>query len=285
MEEQQVYESEGPFPGPATALYRRSVLPPADRPAWARLGVLHGYGDHSGRFREVMCWLAARGMACHALDFRGHGRAAGRRTHVADWDDYLDDLDAFLALPELAEAAGPPRFLLGHSHGGLILAAAGERGLTDVRGCVFSAPYFRGRQHIPVSKRLFARTIGPLLPWIAVPSGLRDEWMTTDEEMLRETKADPLIVRTATPGWFLGSLAAQQRILAAADRFRLPYLMLIGDADPLSDPEAARSFHERSGAADRTLEELPGLLHELLRERGREAVFERILRWLRERAG
>src|SRR5215207_3074328 len=76
------------------ALHLRTARAPGE--AVAILAILPGYGDHSGRYIELMRWMAARGVTCHALDFRGHGRSAGRRGYVRHWDEFLDDLKTFL---------------------------------------------------------------------------------------------------------------------------------------------------------------------------------------------
>jgi alpha-beta hydrolase superfamily lysophospholipase len=277
---ENVVAEEEAFGGGAFALYRRSVLP-AGGAAWARLVLLHGYGDHSGRYAHFLGWMAGQGVACHALDFRGHGRAAGRRGFVTRWAEYLDDLEEFLRLPAIGGRG--PLFLLGQSHGGLILAAAGIRGLPGVAGCVLTSPYLRGRMAVPANKRLLARVADRVVPWLPVPTGVRDEWMCSDEEMLREGRGDRLALRTATPRWYLRALNAQADVLCRAPEFRLSLLVMIGDADPLADPDAARDFTERAGSADKTYLSYPGHLHELLRETHREAVFNDILRWLQER--
>lgn len=283
-----------------------------DGAARARLGVLHGYGDHIGRYAEFMAWMARQGVACSGLDFRGHGRSAGRRGAVRRWDDYLDDLDAFLgweagsdeqevSLPPTAAPApglaskrpgsaasripGPPLFLLGHSHGGLILAAAALRGRVSPPGCIFTAPYFRQKMVVPKAKEAFARALAPLAPDLPVPSGLKDEWMTRDPDQLADSRADSRILRIATPRWYFSARRMQTQVLAAADRFHFPCLMFMGDADEVADPSGAREFFDASGSLDKTYRELPGAFHELLRDTGREPIFAEILAWLLARTG
>jgi len=263
-------------------LHVRSVLPGGE--AWARLGVLHGYGDHSGRFLHAMRWLSGRGIACHGLDFRGQGLSSGRRGFVRRWEDYLDDLETFLESGPLS-GDGPPRFVLAHSHGALVFAAATERARTAaVAGCVLTAPYFRPRHRVPWYKHLAAHAAHPALPWLLVSNGLRDTMMTRDPAMLRDSAEDSLILRAATPRWYVGARRAQAEVVDGAPAFRLPFLLLIGEADPVSDPEAARRFFEAAGALDKTHRQLPGLLHELLREAEREAILEEIVDWIRARA-
>src|SRR5438128_12565842 len=85
-----------------TELYTRSVRPPQPL---AVVGIVHGYGDHSGCYTEGMELLAASGLEAQAIDLRGHGRSEGRRGHVAQWADYLKDLEAFLVRLRLAAGA------------------------------------------------------------------------------------------------------------------------------------------------------------------------------------
>jgi alpha-beta hydrolase superfamily lysophospholipase len=271
-----ISETAAFFPGKGGTLFLRSIRP-AD--PWATLGIIHGYGDHSGRHAHFMRWLAERGVACHALDLRGQGRSSGRRGFVRRWDEYLEDVDTFLALEEMK--AGAPTFLLGHSHGALVLAAAVERGLRNVAGCVMTSPYFAPRHAVPRFKVLLARCLNPLVPWLRVASGLGDDMMTSDAAMRAESKIDPLVGRAATPRWYIGSVAAQERVMKEAARFQLPFLLLFGGADPIADLTAARAFYESAGTTDKTLKVYPGLLHEILRETAREEVFADVLQWLR----
>jgi len=274
---------EGTFQGASGELHRRSVLPAA-RP-WAHLGVLHGYGEHCGRHGAFMEWLAERGVACHALDFCGHGRSPGRRGFVQRWEQYLEDVSAFLALDHLSSRSrgDAPLFMLGHSHGGLVLACAGIRGLPGVSGCILSSPYLRLRMPVPAYKILLARMADPFVPWLALPSGVKSEWMSSDEAMVHESRGDPLVFRTATPRWYLGALRAQAEALERAGDFRLPLLVLGGGADPVADPGIIQQFHDRAGSADKALRIYPDHLHEILRESGREAIFAEIQQWLEHR--
>lgn len=287
-------------------IYARTFRPKAGAgavPTWARLVLLHGYGDHGGRYAHFLSWLAARGIACCSLDFRGHGRSLGRRGFVCRWEEYLDDLDEMLDWEQarasraqgVDDAAGDgptpsprvSRFLLAHSHGGLVAAAAGIAGRiepTDCAGCILTAPYLRPRTALGGFWSAFAKAANRLFPWLRVRSGLSPEMMSSDAAMCAESRADPLLLRSATPRWYVQMLRVQDEVRRDADRFRLPLLCLMGDADPVADPEAAAEFVRNVTSADRTLHRYAGHLHELLREKGREAIFHTILDWMRARA-
>ena len=278
----------GTFEAPGgVALHRASITSADPALCRARLAVVHGYGDHAGRYAEFMPWLARHGVACHAFDFRGHGRSTGRRGFVQRWDDHLDDLGAFLGLPALRDDApgSPPLFLLGHSHGGLVVAAAGVRGLlpAHVAGCVLSAPYLINCHKVPAAKVAVGRLLNRIVPWVRVPSGVRPEMMSADPAMLDESRRDPLLLRRATPRWFLTHRPVQREVLAAAPGFTHPLLVLCGDADPIADPRGAAEFHDKAGSADKTLITYPGFLHEPFRETGRQRVFADVLAWIEAR--
>jgi alpha-beta hydrolase superfamily lysophospholipase len=229
--------------------------------------------------------LAGQGVACYALDFRGQGRSSGPRGFVRRWDEYLDDLTRFTESIAAGQGASAPPvlFALGHSHGALVLAAAVERLRTGFAGCILTAPFFRPRLHVPRHKKVVARLADPVLPFLPVPTGLCDEWMSRDPAMVADSRRDPFIVRTATPRWFLGCSAAQDRVLAEAKSFSLPLLVLMGDADRVADPVAAADFVELAGSLDKRLIRIPEGLHEVLRDINREAMVGEIVSWMRLR--
>jgi len=269
-------------------LFRRSARPaPGGPPVCARVAILPGYGDHAGRYDHVLRWLAARGVAADALDFRGHGRAAGRRGSVARWDEYLEDLDVFLnVLNDAENAAAVPLFLLGQSHGCLVICAAAVQGRLDrvpVAGTVLCSPYLGSRIVVPPAPERLARIADRLVPWLPVPSKVASNWLYEDAALRALDDADTLANRTATPRWYLSTLRVQAETRARAEHFRLPLLLVLGDADPISDLDAARAFVERAGSPDKTVQTYAGYRHETLRESGRQTVLSDILAWLRAR--
>jgi lysophospholipase len=246
----EIIEEEGPYAGNDVELYFRSARPAAGEVA--HLAIVHGYGDHGGRYLEFMRWMATRGITCHAL-------------------------------PAIQKREDRPLFVLGHSHGGLVVAAAGvheDDRLAQVRGCILTSPFFRNNVSVPARKVWLARAANPVVPWLKIPIGLREEWMSSDPQMVEESRRDPLRARVATPRWYLGMRRAQQRVMKKAGQFSKPLLILTGSADPVADPAAAQEFYERVGSADKTYRSYPDLLHEILREKQRETAFTDIRTWI-----
>jgi alpha-beta hydrolase superfamily lysophospholipase len=247
------------------------------------VAVVHGYAEHLGRQSEVMRALAAAGYTVHLLDCRGHGQSGGKRAHVDAFEEYLSDLDLFLARVK-EQSAGAPLFLLGHSQGGLIAA----RYLLDhpeaVRGAVLASPYFRLKLAVSPVKVLAGKLMSRLLPGLPMRNELNPEQLTRDVRIQTATRADPLYQKIATPRWFTESTAAQETVLRRATEFVTPFLLLFGGADPIADPAAGREFFEHATSKDKQHKEYDGFLHELFHEPERDRVFRDVVGWLDERA-
>ena len=234
-----------------------------------------------------MEWFAAHGILCDAFDFRGHGKSSGKRGYVARWQEFLDDLRAMLSAVDLDASrdgiSDRPLFVLGHSHGGLIAATAGVDGILaerQVAGVILSAPYLKPAESLSPIWKAIAVVTNVVAPSLRVGSGLSSDMLTNDPAMKEDSRDDPLLLRSATPRWYASTLKTQRQTRERADRFKLPLLCLIGDADKIADPAAAKAFVAATSSIDKTFELLPGQKHEILREVDRLATFQRILDWM-----
>ncbi len=258
-------------------LFWQSELPDAPK---AHIGIVHGYAEHVGRYKETIASLVSSGFAVHSFDYRGHGQADGRRGYVERWGEYLEDLDLFWARVKVA-AKGEKTFLLSHSHGGLMSAHyLAKRKPSGVAGAIFSSPYLKLAMKPPVLKLYGAKLIGKVIPWLPVASGIELEQLSSDPELQKATGNDVLYIRTVTPRWFTESLAAQLEVAGLAPQITLPVLVFCGAGDTIAEPAATRKFFESLGAADKKFKEYPGMLHETLNERGKEEVVSDIVRWI-----
>jgi alpha-beta hydrolase superfamily lysophospholipase len=264
-------------------LYWRSLLPRDPAATLGHVAIVHGYCEHSGRYREAMERLASAGWGAHAFDYRGHGQSDGRRAHVEDFGDYLGDLDAFLERVR-GQADGKPVVLLGHSLGGLICArwAVGKR--SGVDGIALSSPFVGLAFEPPRLMVAGARLADRFVPWAPISNGLKIEQLTHDPEIQRATEHDPLYTRHTTPRWFRETSRAQAELLARAREVTLPLLVMGGGEDPIASPQAIRRFFEQAASEPKTYRLYPGMLHEILNEVDRARVFADLLAWLGERA-
>jgi alpha-beta hydrolase superfamily lysophospholipase len=260
-----------------TRLFYRSLTP--DGPALAQVAIVHGLGDHSGRYLEVMASLVQRGLSTIALDYRGHGKADGRRTDCLRWDDYLDDLEAFWR-KAVAEAKGLPTFVLAHSHGGLMATHWAALKPSGLAGLLLSAPFY-GLAFTPPAVKLFAaRLIKGLLPTLPLSAELTPAMLTRDPGWQKATADDPLYVSTLTPRTFFEIQAAQARLDGLGPTITVPVWLGAGSADPVVSTPRSTAFFLTLGSTDTTRKEYRDFRHEILNEVGREQVVDDIAQWI-----
>jgi alpha-beta hydrolase superfamily lysophospholipase len=264
-------------------LLTRQVWRPEGAPA-AVLAVIHGYGEHGGRYRGLAEDMAARGYAVHVYDLRGHGLSGGRRGHLGRFSDYLDDTAVFLdAVGE--EQPGRPLFLLGHSLGGLIATAYVEDRPADaLAGLILSSPFLRLGIPVPPLRLSAARLLSIVAPTVNVGNAVTAAALSHDQEVVRAYGTDPLNHHVATARWAAEVIAAQSATLSAAGSIRLPFLLLYAGADAIADPDAARELFAGAGSSDKTEHCYEGFYHEIFNETGHDAVVADLAAWLEERS-
>jgi alpha-beta hydrolase superfamily lysophospholipase len=262
--------------GPAPILLRRVWLPPQPRGA---LLVVHGYAEHSGRYEALGAWFAARGLAVHAYDQRGHGRSEGARCHVDRFGEYLDDLDRVLERVR-GEHAGLPVVLVGHSMGGLVVASYLADRRPPVAAAVTSGALLALGPGVSRARVLAARAIRLVWPRLALGSGLDPNGLSRDEEVVRRYVEDPLVQRSMTAGLGAEILATVPRTAARAFEVQVPVLVLHGAEDPMCPIEGSAAFHGGLQVPGCAFRGYPGLRHEIFNEPEREQVFADVLEWV-----
>lgn len=246
--------------------------------------MVHGFSAHCGLYRHVAARLAAQGIAVTGFDCRGHGRSGGRRGHVGDFVDYLDDLAAVVAWTR-AQAPALPWALLGHSLGGAIVLAytLDEKRAEKPCALVLAAPWLKLRMPVPAPKRVAAKVAARVLPTLSMPNGLRAEEISRNPQVHAGFHQDPLVHHTASAGWFMATMRAQAHIRTHAEKLRVPCLMLLAGDDRIVANEASLAFAKSAGplVEVRTYE---GLYHELYLEPEAERVIADIAGWLAQRS-
>jgi alpha-beta hydrolase superfamily lysophospholipase len=255
---------------PAAAPPRRTVL------------VLHGGGDHSGRYPGITRALVRAGFEVALIDFRGHGQSDGRRWHVDAFADYLRDLEALLGrLAEDVETGQP--FVVAHSQGALVALRWALEHPDGAAGLVLTSPYLGLALRPPLAKVLAARLAGRLVPWLPVATGIDYAALTSDAELQAWTAHDPLYGKVTTPRWFEESGRAQAEVLARAAELRLPLLVMAAGDDRIADLAATRRLVAAATSTDKRLTVYEGFRHEVFNEVARERPIAEAVAWLLER--
>lgn len=271
-------EGEGTGAGGTRLAWRVWEPPPSSPSVRGRLLLVHGLGEHSGRYDTFARLLARNGVPVFSFDLRGHGRSQGPRGHVRDFSLFLDDLRAMEGVMEGELVHRSPRFLMGHSMGGLIALQRLREGPSSFDGAVFSAPWLA--TNLPGWVRRLGRWLGRLFPGLSVSSGTSPERLTRDPVMIRELKNDPLVHRRLSARLFREAEELQARILSRPGLPPLPYLFLIPTGDVVVRPRVTESFARGIVGDEIRIEILEETAHEPLNDLGREEVRGRILSWL-----
>jgi len=260
------------------SLFFQRWRPEGDTEPKGQLLVVHGYGEHGARYRELAHVLATHGIVTSAVDLRGHGHSDGQRGYIDSFTHYLNDVD--VALGKLDDSL--PRFILGHSLGGLISLdfVCGRRPSID--GLIISNPFLELAMPVPPAKRKLAEIAGTFLPRLAVPNGIKPEFISRDRDICDRYVRDPLVFGIATAGWVRETTAAQERVLTY-DRITTPLLYLYSDSDPIAHPDASRRLSAQLTGPDKTVVERPDELHEILNELNRQQLHQEVAEWIRER--
>ncbi|MGH2512233.1 MAG: lysophospholipase, partial [Candidatus Limnocylindrales bacterium] len=219
---------------------------PATGEPVAEVLVIHGLGEHGGRYQRTAGIFAAAGFDTWALDLRGFGASAGRRAFVNRLDTWLDDIaDRVAALREL----GRPVVLFGHSMGGLVACRYAETDRLQPDLLVLSAPALT--DNLPAWQKVLARIFGRVAPTLTVRNHIEGAVLSRDPTVGRDYLADPLNVHATTARLGAVLLAAQASTLTDLGRLRVPALVIHGGADRLVPTASSEVFAGRPGVERR----------------------------------
>lgn len=242
----------------------------------AHLLIIHGYGEHSGRYHEFAQHLSNHTIATSAFDLRGHGLSSGARGHIENFSDYLDDVE------RVSTSVGKPTFLLGHSLGGLIALDYYRDRAPNFNGLIVTNPYLKLAMKVSCVKRVSVKILSRYLPTLRIPNGLSAKDLSHDMEIVREYDRDPLVFHTLTGGWYRESNYAQQRV-GKQNKLTVPLCFVYSEGDSLVSPSASRALAEQLESPDKTIINQGAEYHEVLNEVSRSVLFGKLAAWILER--
>lgn len=252
----------------------RSWRPPGE--ARAEVVLVHGLGEHCGRYERTGSLLAEAGLAVTAPDLVGFGATGGKRGDVEDWALYLDQVETFVTE---ARETGHPVVLLGHSMGGLIALeyALSERTRPDL--LVLSAPGLEGGA---AWQRKVAPVMAKVAPKLAIPNAIKGEQLSRDPDVGEAYFADPLVFTSSSTRLGAELFAAMDRVTQAQHRLDIPTLVLHGGADTIVPPSCTVALGSQEGVERRLY---PRLRHEIFNEPEGPQVVADVIEWIGERLG
>jgi acylglycerol lipase len=244
--------------------------------------LVHGLGEHSGRYAHWAALLNQAGYSVLTFDLRGHGKSGGLRGHILSFNDYLDDTDLLLK-----EAGGRypdvPLFLYGHSLGAVIATSYVLHRDPQINGVIITALSTKNAIQEQKVKVVLAKILGSVSPKFSMKSGLDPKTISRDPQVVTKYINDPMVHNLVSAGFGKGSIDTIAWIYQHANEWTLPVLIMHGEKDQLGYVEGSREFAGMING-DCTLKVWPGLFHEVHNEPEKEVVFEYLRKWLDEHA-
>jgi alpha-beta hydrolase superfamily lysophospholipase len=239
---------------------------------------VHGLGEHIQRYFYWADLFRKEGIGFAGVDLPGHGRSEGKRGHINPFSITSEMLDILVrscnkTFPEI------PVYIYGHSLGGLIVLDYLLNKSPRVKGAIVTSPPLRLGFIPSKGKMQLASMVKFLLPSLIQPSGLIQEHLSHDREVIIKYKNDPLVHDKISVGLFHGLISSAKYCLEHASELKVPTLLVHGSDDSISSPEGSKEFASKTGKVQFKLWD--GGYHELHNEPFKEEVFRYIMSWIK----
>ena len=269
---------EGIFKGVRDSnIYYQGWLPEED--VKAVIFIVHGLGEYSGRYMNVVNHFIPLGYAVYGLDHIGHGKSDGTREYVERFEDFTDTLTVYYNLVT-GWQAGKPIFLLGHSMGGLIATYYLLDHQANFNGAVISAPSIKVSESISAATITLSKVLSVLIPKAGILA-LDASAVSRDPQVVSAYANDPLVFHGKTPARLAAEmLKAMQRVTAEVGKISLPFIVVQGGEDKLVDLAGAQMLYDQASSKDKTIKIYDGLYHEVFNEPERARVLADVETWL-----
>lgn len=246
--------------------------------------IVHGAGEHSGRYEYVATQFVQQGYTVAALDLPGHGKSSGTRCYVEKFDNFSRAVQ--LVRQQLGtDYPGRNVILIGHSMGGLIASFHLLEHQSDYIACILSGPAIKSDLQPGWFQMGVIRLLSAIAPKLGVLQ-LDASGVSRDPAVVERYLADPLVYNgKLTARLILEMFRAMTRVTAQVGSLRLPLLFMHGEKDLLVSPQSSRFMQEHAGSSDKTLKIYPSLYHEIFNEPEKDQVIGDAIAWCNRHTG
>ncbi|CAD5244492.1 alpha/beta hydrolase [Thermococcus camini] len=247
----------------------------------AKLGwvvLVHGLGEHSGRYGRLIRELNDAGFAVYTFDWPGHGKSPGKRGHTSV-EEAMEIIDGII------DEIGEKPFLFGHSLGGLTVIRYAETRPDKIRGVIASSPALAKSPETPGFMVALAKFLGKVAPGVVLSNGLKPELLSRNPEAVKRYVEDPLVHDRISAKLGRSIFVNMEPAHREAGKIKVPVLLIIGTGDVITPPDGSRRLLEELTVEDKTLREFEGAYHEIFEDPEWADEFHgTIVKWLVEKS-
>ena len=244
----------------------------------AVVALIHGFGEHTGRYAHVGEAFNKAGYALIGYDLRGHGKSGGARGHTPSYDALMDDIADFLTWIE-TRYPDSPRFLYGHSMGGNLVLNFSLRRKPDVVGVIATDPWLKLAFDPPALQITLGKLMNNIAPGFTQKSTLETAALSHDPKIVDAYNNDPLVHSKISARLFVSIYESGLWALDHAGEFSLPLLLMHGTNDRIISFAASAKFAKRAGKSV-TWKPWDGMYHEIHNEPGKAEVLNYMIQWM-----
>ncbi|RKZ03560.1 alpha/beta hydrolase [Candidatus Fermentibacteria bacterium] len=259
------------------SLYAQCWLPEVS--PRAVIAIVHGIGDHSGRYMNIVNHLVSNQIAVYGYDQRGHGNSPGQRGHIDSWLQYSNDLLNFINVIS-TQQSGHLIYLLGHSMGALVVLDFIQWENEQIAGAIVSGAPIEPVGLAKPFKVAVARILSRIYPGFAIDLGLDDNAISRIPAVVKAYQDDPLVHGRVSARWGTEVLSTLESVKMWGESISTPLLMLHGGGDQINSAEGAKVFFDRIQASDKEFISYPAGYHELHNDLDNEIMLSDLLAWI-----
>lgn len=259
-----------------TLLYAQRWMP--ELPLKGAVGLVHGMGEHSGRYHHLAEFFTEAGYAVVTFDHRGHGRSEGKKGHTPSYGQLMDDI-ALLLRQTRMYCGEHPVFLYGHSMGGNLAVNFGLRKKPVLQGIIASSPWLRLAFEPPAWQLWLARLMMYLKPDYTRETDLEVQKLSHNKNVQRAFEEDEHTHNFITASMFFKTQQAGAYAMEHTSELLLPMLVFHGTEDRITSFEASEEFARKAGKKV-TFKPWQGCYHEVHNEEEHMKLFQHVLNWM-----
>lgn len=243
--------------------------------------MVHGHGEHGGRYEHVSRFFADKGFSSSVLTLRGHGNSEGKKGHAPSMDQLILDIEYFIRKIR-RNYIDADLYLYGHSMGGnILLNYLLKDQSNEIHAAVITSPWLRLAFQPPQWKVVIGNFIADIIPTFTQNSGLSQEEISTLKEEIEKYKADPLIHDKISAKLFKVIQKGGENVLAKADKIHHPVFLAHGSIDKITDPKASEELAFKNDLIN--FHSYEGNRHEIHHDKSSQQLLKDVVDWLQDK--